>query len=423
MMISPSGKPCSASSDASAWRAMATRFSTASLCSSTGAVSYQANGARTMPPHFSRTTASRRSRTSSAPSAAISSTPHCRFTTWPSHGCPVLKAAARSRKVKVFPAPHWPGHQAVANLRNQAFDQPRLERPRVGIAVSVKPRQVRIMLLFVVEVIVFLAKIIICFIETRVDRLGFLLGRLLLRFRRCLGFPAIEQRQLRLPELLGAAFNLTTQTIFGEITAPNALWVFLQVFEDAIHIPSTAHVVADDRVKHIRSICACRCAFTHDLLNDVDAVPASAAVKSITFARRSLFCCCSFASLAPHKSPIKYLIDVAELPDCRIKRVAGDRQCLVGFAEQLSRNILPFNLQCEFAIERIAVSEAPDAYAFTARRHFLIGTNRDLQVILRPNVDRVCDGATAMIKINRSKRIVVSQDIADAISVPSLHSC
>src|SRR5262249_42245669 len=210
MPISPRGSPNSFSRDASACRAIAISFSTAPLCRQRGGLSYQQNGAPARLPHRPRTTASRRSRASAAPPAAISSTPPRRFTTWRSHGCPVLKAAARSRKVKVFPAPHWPGHQAVANLRNQAFDQPRLERPRVGIAVSVKPRQVRIMLLFVVEVIIFLAKIIICFIETRVDRLGFLLGRLLLRFRRCLGFPAIEQRQLRLPQLLLPPFNLTT---------------------------------------------------------------------------------------------------------------------------------------------------------------------------------------------------------------------
>ena len=77
----PSGSPNSLFKDASACRAMAVSFSTAPGCSSSGAVSYQVNGARLMPPHFSRTTALSRNRTSSAPSAAISSTPDCRLTT------------------------------------------------------------------------------------------------------------------------------------------------------------------------------------------------------------------------------------------------------------------------------------------------------------------------------------------------------
>ena len=105
MPISPSGSPNSSWSDDSACRAIAINVLTAPFCSRSGAVSYQRNGARVILPHFSRTTASRRSRTSSAPSAAISSTPHCRFTTWPSQGCPVLKAAARSKKTNVFRPP------------------------------------------------------------------------------------------------------------------------------------------------------------------------------------------------------------------------------------------------------------------------------------------------------------------------------
>ena len=74
------------------------------------------------------------------------------------------------------------------------FDQPTLERARIGITVSIKPRQVGIVLPFVVERIIFVAKIIICVVvEIGIDPLGlFLLGRLLLRLRRGLGFPAIE---------------------------------------------------------------------------------------------------------------------------------------------------------------------------------------------------------------------------------------
>src|SRR5262249_53731586 len=75
---------------------------------STGAASYQRNGTRSAPPHFSRTTASRRSRTSPPPSAASSSPAHWRVTACPRKGCPAPSAAARSNTTKVFPAPHCP---------------------------------------------------------------------------------------------------------------------------------------------------------------------------------------------------------------------------------------------------------------------------------------------------------------------------
>src|SRR5262245_35203568 len=81
------------------------------------------------------------------------------------------------------------------------------------------------------------------------------------------------------------------------------------------------------------------------------------------------------------------------------------------------------SLKREFAIERIAVSDAPDPDTFTARRYFLIGINCGLQIILCPNVDRVRDGATTVIEIDCPKRIVVGQDIANAVSVAGLHSC
>src|SRR5262249_39820104 len=140
------------------------------------------------------------------------------------------------------------------------------------------------------------------------------------------------------------------------------------------------------------------------LLNIIDAVLASAAIKAISVDRNFLLC--SFAPLTPHKSPIKYLIDVAELADRRVECVAGNRQYLVGFAEQLGRNVLSSDLQHELTIEEIAVSDAPDTDAFAARSYFLIGINRGLQIVLRPHVDRVGDGTAAVIKIDRSERII-----------------
>ena len=104
----PERQPKLLRSEASACRAMAINFSTAPLCSSIGAVSYQRNGAAAVPPHFSRTTASSRSRTSSAPSAAINSTPHCRFTVWPEKRLSGAKRGRQIEETKVLPVPHWP---------------------------------------------------------------------------------------------------------------------------------------------------------------------------------------------------------------------------------------------------------------------------------------------------------------------------
>src|SRR5262249_3828938 len=163
----------------------------------------------------------------------------------------------------------------------------RLERPRVGIAVGIEPRQVSIVLVFVVEFIILAEIIIYVIVEIRLGRLGFLLlGRLPLR--QCFGLPAVKQRQLRLPALLRATFNFLAQTLFCEIPAAYALRVFLQVLKDAIYIPDTSDIVPHDGVKHVRTISPRRRTFTHDLLNVVDAVPASAAVKAVTLARRGL---------------------------------------------------------------------------------------------------------------------------------------
>jgi hypothetical protein len=178
--------------------------------------------------------------------------------------------------------------------------------------------------------------------------------------------------------------------------------------------------MADDGVKQIRSISPSRRTFTHDLLNVIDAVLASAPIEAISLNWSFLLCC--FTALAPHKRPIKYLIDVAELADCGIERVAGDRQRLIRTSEQLSRNILALDFQCELAIERIAVSKTPDTNAFTARRYLLIGINRSLQVILGPFVDAVRNKATTMIEIDCPERVVFRENVAQSICMPGLHS-
>ena len=161
---------------------------------------------------------------------------------------------------------------------------------RIGIAVGVKPGQIGIVLrrlLIIIELIILDAKIIIyVIVEIGFGRLRLLLlGQLLLR--QCLGF---EQRQIRLSELLCAAFNLLAQTILCEIAAANTLRVSLQVLKDAVHIPTAANIVSHDGVKHVRSIFARRRTFARDLLNDLDWVFAPAAVEAVALARCGLFC-------------------------------------------------------------------------------------------------------------------------------------
>src|SRR5262249_46889190 len=141
----------------------------------------------------------------------------------------------------------------------------------------------------------------------------------------------LEQRQLCRSELFCTAFNFPAQTIFSNISATNALRMFLQVFEDAIDLPATADIVPYNGVKYIAAVSTRRRTFTHDQLNVIDAVFASSAVEAISFDWSFLFC--RFTPLTPHQSPIKYLVDVAQFTNCRIKRIAGDRQCFVGFTK------------------------------------------------------------------------------------------
>src|SRR5262249_320941 len=99
-----------------------------------------------------------------------------------------------------------------------------------------------------------------------------------------------------------------------------------------------ADIMSNDSVKHIRSIGSCRRTFAHYLLDLIDAVLASVTIKAISLDRGFLFC--SFTSLAPYNCPIKYLINVAELADCRLNSVSSYDECLIGAPEQLSGNLL-----------------------------------------------------------------------------------
>ena len=274
----------------------------------------------------------------------------------------MLKEAARSKKTNVFPAPHWPDSSPWPTCRDQAFDQPGFDRPRIRIAVGIEPRQVGVVLRQL------LAEIITVWIIVELWIVGFILWRLIrlwrfLWLRRCLGRPAAvaAQRQLGLRILASAAGDLIAEPAFCEVAAANPLGMLLQVGENTLQVPAAADVMADDGVEHVGPIGPRRRSFPHDLLDFLNAVTAAAAVEPVAFARRGLFCCSSFPALTPDQAPLDHVIDVAEFTDRGIECVAGDRQRLVGASEQLSRNRLAVDLQRKLTIERIAVSKAPDA--------------------------------------------------------------
>jgi hypothetical protein len=163
--------------------------------------------------------------------------------------------------------------------------------------------------------------------------------------------------------------------------------------------------------------------FPNNLLDLVDAVLAAGTIKAS--AAISLCRCCSsrrsLAALAPHQTPLDQLIDAAQLTNSGINRVAGDRQRFWAAIKQFSRNRLPIDLQAELAVQRITVCNTPYPETFAAWRNFLIRVAAGVDPVLSPNIDRVRDGAAAVIEINRSKRIAFCEHIGDAISVPSLH--
>ena len=162
--------------------------------------------------------------------------------------------------------------------------------------------------------------------------------------------------------------------------------------------------------------------FPHDLLDLFDAVSAATAVEAIAVDRcRGRSSC--LTALAPDHAPVEHLIDVAELADRWIECVAGDRQRLVGAPEQLGRNLFAVDLQREFTIQSGSPSampqmRQPSPLGVTSDRY--CGRYRGNSAPRRRS--NAVTSAAAMIEIDRRERIVLGQDVADAVSVPGLHS-
>ena len=96
--------------------------------------------------------------------------------------------------------------------------------------------------------------------------------------------------------------------------------------------------MANDRVKHVRAIGPGRRPFTYNLLDLIDAVPASAAVEAVSLRCGLVRRRYSLTALAPHNGPIKYFVDVSERVSS-IEPIACDRQRFIGAPEQLSGNL------------------------------------------------------------------------------------
>jgi hypothetical protein len=107
----------------------------------------------------------------------------------------------------------------------------------------------------------------------------------------------------------------------------------------------------------------------------------------------------------------------------RVEPIAGDGQCFWSAPEQLRGNLLAADLKCEFSIDRIGAvaSPPPDSATFTRRCHLGVRVASHIEVILRPDVNRVRTRVAAVIQIDRGEWIRLGHYEADAVSFPGLH--
>src|SRR5262245_60964198 len=140
--------------------------------------------------------------------------------------------------------------------------------------------------------------------------------------------------------------------------------MLLQVDENTLQVPAAADVMADDGMEHVGSVRARRCAFPNKLFDFIDAVAAAMTVKTISVGQYLFLCSSSFAPLSPSQRQSEHLIDVLQLTNGPVNRAASDGQCFVSPSKQLNGDVLVVDLQGELAIERLSISETPDANPF-----------------------------------------------------------
>jgi hypothetical protein len=91
--------------------------------------------------------------------------------------------------------------------------------------------------------------------------------------------------------------------------------------------------MTNDHVKELAAVRLWRRPIAHELLDLIDAKSATTAIKAIaatvSSSNRFFRCCCfGFAAFAPHKRPVKYLIDVGKLTN-GIEPTSSDREGLI----------------------------------------------------------------------------------------------
>ena len=168
----------------------------------------------------------------------------------------------------------------------------------------------------------------------------------------------------------------TTASIFADVSLADAVRELLEMLKNSRHIPTTANIVADNRMKHVATISSLRRAIPNDLFDFVDAVAAAVAVKVMAI-HRSCVHSSSFAAFTPNHAPVEKLIDTGQFANS-IELIAGDRQHLTSATKQLDRNVLAIDLQREFAIKSGTVRQSPDPHACHRSASLLGNSSRQI---------------------------------------------
>src|SRR5262245_11416025 len=102
--------------------------------------------------------------------------------------------------------------------------------------------------------------------------------------------------------------------------------------------------MAHDSMEKGAAIAAGGGTITDDGLDLLHCVTAAAAIDAVAGGRRGRFHGGSLAPFTPCDGPIEHLVDVHELPNCGIQRVAGHCERLIGAPEQLGCDQLAVDL-------------------------------------------------------------------------------
>ena len=101
------------------------------------------------------------------------------------------------------------------------------------------------------------------------------------------------------------------QTVFADVSLADAVLELLEMRKNPLHVPATADIMADDRMKRVAAVGSFRRAVADYLLNLINAVAGAIAVKAVAI-RYGCVCSSSLAAFAPNHAPVEHLVDVGE---------------------------------------------------------------------------------------------------------------